>query len=539
MLLPKTIPAINLLYLKKKCLTIGWLNITGWVGMARSHNARLINVFTLAMINTAAIVNLNNLPSMVVLGYGLISYLMLAAIFFFLPTAFVSAELATGWPQSGGFYSWVRIAYGPIIGFLAIWLQWVANIIWYPTLILPIVNNGLTVFAPSVAHDKWLIFITMIVVFWILTLINMRGIRDSSLISTIGVLLGSILPAILLMVFAVVWLLKGLPVDLHFKASALIPEFTHLSDMSILISVIVTLVGMEMSAVHVNNVKNPRTAYPRAALISAVVILSTFMLTSLAMAVLIPPNKIDLINGVIQCLQNFSLAIGLPWLVPLLMVLIIIGILTMASTWILGPSRGLQVAAGNGEFPDFFSYKNKHESPSRILCLQAIIYTVISTLVIFIPSIASSYWILIAVTGQLYMLMYIILFCTGIRLRYLFPQVVREYTIPGPWHLGMWFMVILGFIGTIMTFIITFFPPAQFSNLEGQFYVKFLLLSFTAICLVPLVLFTIYAYFKRRRIIEALPFDQEDTDLVVADMPRLPMIIDDNTEDKHTSHEKL
>ena len=64
--------------------------------------------------------------------YGLASILLylIPAVVFLVPTALVAAELATGW--KGGVYVWVREAFGNRIGFLAIWLQWIQNVVWYP-----------------------------------------------------------------------------------------------------------------------------------------------------------------------------------------------------------------------------------------------------------------------------------------------------------------------------------------------------------------------------------------------------------------------
>ena len=56
---------------------------------------------------------------------------MIPAILFLVPTALVAAELATGW--KGGVYVWVREAFGNRWGFQAIWLQWIQNVVWYPT----------------------------------------------------------------------------------------------------------------------------------------------------------------------------------------------------------------------------------------------------------------------------------------------------------------------------------------------------------------------------------------------------------------------
>jgi amino acid transporter len=51
-------------------------------------------------------------------------------VVFLVPTALVAAELATGW--QGGVYVWVREATGNRWGFVAIWLQWIQNVVWYP-----------------------------------------------------------------------------------------------------------------------------------------------------------------------------------------------------------------------------------------------------------------------------------------------------------------------------------------------------------------------------------------------------------------------
>lgn len=92
----------------------------------------VLGVFTLAMMNVAVIASLRILPMMAQEGFALIFFFLLAAIVFLIPTALVSAELATGWPKEGGVYVWVSEALGQKWGFLAIWLQWIQNVFWYP-----------------------------------------------------------------------------------------------------------------------------------------------------------------------------------------------------------------------------------------------------------------------------------------------------------------------------------------------------------------------------------------------------------------------
>src|SRR3990167_9263001 len=95
---------------------------------------KTITASMIALMNVAAICNIKNFPLLAEFGFSVIAFLVLSAIFFFLPVAFVSSELASGWPDRG-VYTWVKEALGPRLGFLAIWLQWIENVIWYPTVL--------------------------------------------------------------------------------------------------------------------------------------------------------------------------------------------------------------------------------------------------------------------------------------------------------------------------------------------------------------------------------------------------------------------
>ena len=95
---------------------------------------KTLGAFGLAMINVIAVDSLRSLPFSAEYGFSLVFFYILAAITFFFPTALVAAELATGWPNKGGIYVWVREAFGERWGFLVIWLQWIYNVVWYPTI---------------------------------------------------------------------------------------------------------------------------------------------------------------------------------------------------------------------------------------------------------------------------------------------------------------------------------------------------------------------------------------------------------------------
>ena len=105
------------------------------MSIARKSKKKSLGLFHLIMINVIAVDSIRTLPFSASYGYSLVFFYLLATLFFLIPTALVSAELGTGWPVTGGVYVWVREAFGKKWSFLSIWLQWIYNVVWYPTII--------------------------------------------------------------------------------------------------------------------------------------------------------------------------------------------------------------------------------------------------------------------------------------------------------------------------------------------------------------------------------------------------------------------
>ena len=75
----------------------------------------------------------------------------IVAVVFLLPSALISAELATGWPEDGGVYVWVKEAFGERLGFVAVWAQWIENVIWFPSILTVTVLAAAYGFDPRLA----------------------------------------------------------------------------------------------------------------------------------------------------------------------------------------------------------------------------------------------------------------------------------------------------------------------------------------------------------------------------------------------------
>ena len=129
---------------------------------------RTIGWVSLAMINLAIIYSVRGLPLMAEEGIRAITFMAVSAVIFLIPISLVTAELSSTWPPKGdgGVYIWVNEALGKRWAFLAIWLQWSENVIWFPTVLSFIAATLAYAFSPQLAENKFYTLTVVLLVYW-------------------------------------------------------------------------------------------------------------------------------------------------------------------------------------------------------------------------------------------------------------------------------------------------------------------------------------------------------------------------------------
>lgn len=409
------------------------------------------------MINVAAIASLRNLPVMAIHGFQLIFYLMMASLFFFLPTALIAAELVAHYPEEGGIYVWVRKAFGKQMGFLAVWLQWVGVVIWYPTSLVFVAATLGMLIHPPLSDNPLFIFSIVTLFFWACTWINFRGMEVSGRITTWGVVAGTLIPGGAIILLGLIWWLRGSPLEIATGWGAFFPSHLMTGHIPLLCGIATSFVGIEMSEVHASDVAHPQKTYPIAIFTSTLAICGIYALGSLAIAFVIPPDTLSLTCGLVSAFHAFLNAYGILWLKPYLAILMVIGVLTGISTWIVGPSRGLMIAAREGHLPRLLQKRNDARMPVNIMILQAIIVTLLTSVFLFMPSVHTAFILLTVLGSQVVMVMYAIMFLAALKLRYTRKTRAQLFEVPS--RFGLWAVAILGLIGTCTMFALGFFPP--------------------------------------------------------------------------------
>lgn len=457
-----------------------------YVNASTTRHAKVLGTFTLSMISVSAIIALRNLPTLAKNGSSIVIILGLAALLFFIPLALSCAELASGWPKNGGVYAWVKEAFGEQSGVLAIWLEWIESVVWLPAVLSFIAASTAYVIDPALAHHRYYMLAVMLVFLWSGTFLNFLGTQTSGWFSTLGIITGSLIPGVAIIVLAAYWLTTGQPTQIEISPTTLIPQFDSLSSLSYFTAIGLSFAGIEVAAFYVQDTRDPKQTFPRATFISASIIIAIYTLGALAIAVVVPHHEMELSAGMMQAMTTFFQFLGIPWATTTFAFLSVVGGLALLNTWIIGPSKGLHASALHGDLPRFTRRTNRRGAPVVILLMQAVIGSALISMNLLIPTMNQFYWIFQTLASQLILMMYFMVFLSVIKLRFTQPHTPRLYHVPGG-KLGLWLICGSGACFCLFAFFVGFFPPEEYTFRGEKIYAMILSCGIFLFCAPPFV----------------------------------------------------
>ncbi|MEG0890937.1 MAG: amino acid permease [Bacteroidales bacterium] len=453
-----------------------------------------LGIFTLAIMNVTAVVSLRGLPAEAEYGLSSAFYYLFAAIVFLIPTSMVAAEMAAMFQdKQGGVFRWVGEAFGKKWGFLAIWLQWIESTIWYPTVLtfgaVSIAFIGMDqTHDMSLASNKMYSLIVVLIIYWLATLISLKGIGWVGKVAKIGGLVGTIIPAGLLVVLGIIYLASGGQSQMDFSGN-FFPDLTNLNNLVLASGIFLFYAGMEMGGIHVTDMQNPSKNYPKAIFIGAAITVLIFILGTFALGVIIPQKEINLTQSLLIGFDKYFAFIKASWLSPFIAVALAFGVLAGVLTWVAGPSKGLFTVGKAGYLPPFFQKTNKIGVQKNILIIQGIVVTILSLLFVVMPSVQSFYQILSQLTVLLYLIMYLFMFAGAIMLRYNMKNATRPFRIGGKGNILMWIVSGIGFLGSMLAFVLSFIPPSQISTGSNTVWFSVLIIGCILMVGAPFIIY--------------------------------------------------
>lgn len=487
-------------------------------GKANAGKGFKLSVATLAIMNITAVVSLRGLPSEAVYGPSSAFYYLFAAIVFLIPTSMIAAELAAMFSdKQGGVFRWVGEAFGPRTGFLAIWLQWIESTIWYPT----VLTFGAVSFAyiglndasdAALASNKIFTLVTVLAIYWAATFIALKGLDWVGKISKWGGVIGTIIPAGLLIVSGIIYISTGGHNNMD-MSQGFFPDLTKLDNLVLASSIFLFYAGMEMMGVHVMDVNNPSRNYPKAIIIGSLATVCIFVMGTFALGFIIPAKDINLTQSLLIGFDNYFRYFHISWAGPVIATALMFGVLASVLTWVAGPSKGIFTVGKAGYLPPFFQRTNSNGVQRNILLVQGGIVTLLSLLFVVMPSVQSFYQILSQLTILLYLIMYMLMFAAAIALRYKMKTAQRPFRL-GKGNTLMWIMGTVGFCGSLLAFALSFIPPGQISTGSNAVWYSVLIIGCVVMVVIPYIIYALKKPSWRDPSSEFAPFhwEKEKTD---------------------------
>jgi amino acid transporter len=440
---------------------------------------RPISWTALALLTVGSVGNLGSAPPLAVLGLASVFLYVLPALVFLVPVSLVAAELASGW--SGGVYNWVSQGISAPMGLFAVWCQFAQTIFFYPALLAYVASTLAYVFDPGLAGNGVYIAVVIVVLFWAGVLLCSLGPALVARLGSGGTRVGTIIPAAILVALGVAYLVQGHHPAAPMTARHLLPPWTGLASIVLVVNSFFTYAGVEVNAVHVDELRNPAREYPRSIFLAMALVLAVFIGPTLAISWVVPAAKISFTAGVMQAFDSLFTHFGIGFAVPLIAIALAIGALGGMISWLDGPSEGLLlIGRKQGFLPPYFQQVNRQGIEVRIIAAQGVVITLIAVLYAVLPSVSHAFWIFTVLATQVYLIMYVLMFIAAIRLRRSQPDHPGGYRVP-----ALRLLCVLGTVSSVAALVIGFIPPAQFAHSDPLKYIIEIFAGILVVGIVP------------------------------------------------------
>lgn len=269
--------------------------------------------------------------------------------------AIVFARLGAKLPRAGGPYAYADAAFGSLAGFVTAWSYWVMTWVGNGAIAVAVVSN-LSLIFPAIAKTQGLPAILAVSCVWLLTLVNIAGVRAAGRVQEVTTVL-KLLPLIALVLLAIWLIVSGAPrapdpgVTINSGTIAAAAGLTFWG-----------FLGLESGTVPADKVENPQRNVPRATLYGVALTGLVYFGISLAFALFMPVKEAAASPAPVADLLGRYFGSGIAWVVALFAAISAFGAL---NGWILVQGEMPWAMARGGVFPRWFGVESARGTPLR------------------------------------------------------------------------------------------------------------------------------------------------------------------------------
>jgi APA family basic amino acid/polyamine antiporter len=278
------------------------------------------------------------------------------------------SALARAFPRAGGPYAYVEEAFGSEAAFIVAWSYWVGLWVGNAALAVAFVSN-LSTLVPAIAEQAGLGAGLALATVWLLTLINMRGVRAGGLVAMVTTVL-KLLPLIAVILIAAVVLGKG-------GAAAVVTPPTGLNLSAVTATVTLTMwamLGFEAATLPADKVRDPARTIPRATMVGTAATGLIYLVVCTAMLLLVPAGSLAASNSPFA---DFARPFVGPVAASAIALFAAIAALGALNGWILVQAEMPRAMAEGGVFPRWFAGLAANGTPTNALIASSGLMTVL------------------------------------------------------------------------------------------------------------------------------------------------------------------
>jgi amino acid transporter len=289
-------------------------------------------------------------------------------------------------------------------------------------------------------NRTWLVVISLAVL-WIASITNIFGLAVGKWTGNLGAISTCIAGLLLIGLGAAVWGRSGSATPLH-----VLPEWS-LDKLNFWSQIAFAFGGIELAAILGGEIRNPERSVPRAAWLAGLAIAGFYVAGTLAMLVLLPPDRVNIVTGLVQAAGAAGARLGIGWPALVMGCAICGGVMGQVAVWIAGTARLPFVIGIDHHLPPVFGRLHPRWGTPHFSIL--------------ILGGACTFFVLVMQAGE------------NLRIGYqlLVDMTVITYFVPflylfgAAWKCGLRLSSVAGLLVTTMAVGLSFVPPAEVSSI--------------------------------------------------------------------------
>jgi len=396
-------------------------------------------------------------------GQSSISLWVIAAVFFFVPTALVICELSTRFPEEGGLYVWTKEAFGDFHGFVAGWTYWIYTFFYFPGLLLASAAMGAYIGGSgtaALAQNRTFLLVGSFALLIVAVLLNLVGLHIGKWLQNAGGAATYAPLVILVVIGAVMWRSHGSATQ--FSWAGMMPHFNW-GTVNFWPQLAFAFTGLELVSAMSDEVKDPHRTLPRAILGAGVLIALMYIAGTIAALGILPAGQVDPKSGVFQAISFGSSMLRVAFVGVFAAVLVTVGNAGGVGSTVAGASRIPFVAGVDQYLPAAFGRIHpKWRTPHVAILVQAAVSGVILLASQISETANGAYLFVVDATNILYFIPFVYMYLAAMKLSFREDRSAnsRAVLVPGG-KVGVFVTAGLGLIVVVAGIFLSFIPPEE------------------------------------------------------------------------------